>query len=130
LSLAHYRNTAQRTDTPRETEIRVFAHVNALLAGAGSAAARVAALHTNHKLWSVLLMDLASPTNRLPRELRGRLASLAIWVQRESMRLMDSTDPLDALIGINRDMADGLAAQRDAAAQPAPPAQTFAPAVA
>ena len=130
MSLAHYRNTAQRTGTPRETEIRVFAHVNALLAGAGSTPARVAALHTNHKLWSVLLMDLASPTNSLPRELRGRLASLAIWVQRESMRLMNTTDPLDALIGINRDMAEGLAGQRDTAATPVPPAQSFTPAVA
>jgi flagellar protein FlaF len=130
MSLARYRTAAQRTDTPRETEIRAFAHVNALMAGAAGTAARVAALHTNHKLWSVLLLDLTSPNNSLPRELRGRLASLAIWVQRESMRLMDSTDPLDALIGINRDMADGLAAQREAALPPPPAADSFAPAVA
>lgn len=130
MSLAHYRSTAERTDTPRETEIRAFAHVNTLLAGAAGVQARVAALHTNHKLWSVLLMDLAAPANSLPRELRGRLAGLAIWVQRESTRLMNSTDPLDALIGINRDMAEGLAAQRDVAATPALPARKFAPAVA
>ena len=135
MSLANYRATASRTNTPREIEIRAFAQVNALLASATGVPQRVAALHTNHKLWSVLLIDLSSPGNALPRELKGRLASLAIWVQRESVRLMDTTDPLDALIGINRDMAEGLAAQREAAAlaEPVPPPAkpaAFAPAVA
>jgi flagellar protein FlaF len=134
MSLKHYRSTLSRGADPRETEIRVFAHVNALLAGAASVPARIAALHTNHKLWSVLLSDLAAPGNALPRELKGRLASLAIWAQRESLRLMDdAAAPLDALLQVNRDMAEGLAAQRAAAAPPpAPPApaDAFAPAVA
>jgi flagellar protein FlaF len=135
MSLSRYRATIARDADPRETEIRAFAHVNALLSGAASVPARIAALHTNHKLWSLLLSDLAAPGNGLPRELKGRLASLAIWAQRESLRLMDDTAaPLDALLQVNRDMADGLAAQR-AAAPPAPPAappasDAFAPAVA
>ncbi len=131
MSLSRYLNTLTRSEDPRETEIRAFAHVNALLAGASGRAARVAALHTNHKLWSVLLVDLASSGNRLPRELRGRLASLAIWAQRESLRLMDGDDPLDALLAVNRDMADGLAAQRrDGAATASGSAASFAPAIA
>lgn len=131
MSLSRYRNTIARSEEPREAEIRAFAHVNALLAGAAGRAARVAALHTNHKLWSVLLVDLASSGNGLPRELRGQLASLAIWAQRESMRLMDTDGPLDALLSVNRDMAEGLAAQRaGVAASPPAEARPFAPAVA
>jgi flagellar protein FlaF len=129
MSLSRYHSTLDRAAGPRETEIRAFAHVNALLANAAPGPARVAALHTNHKLWSVLLADLAAPGNALPRELKGRLASLAIWAQRESLRLMDGDAPLDALLQVNRDMAEGLAAQR---AEPAPPAApaAFAAAVA
>jgi flagellar protein FlaF len=130
MSLSRYRSTINREANPREAEIRAFAHVNALLAGAGSRPARVAALHTNHKLWSILLTDLATPGNALPRELKGRLASLAIWAQRESMRLMETDDSLDALMTINRDMAEGLAAQRTGMPAPAPAGDTFAPAVA
>jgi flagellar protein FlaF len=130
MSLRRYQTTMARSDDPREAEIRAFAHVNALLAGATGVAARAAALHTNHKLWSILLVDLASPGNSLPRELRGRLASLAIWAQRESMRLMDTAEPLDALMQVNRDMAEGLAAQRGPAQAAPPPAAAFSAAVA
>lgn len=129
MSLSRYRTTIERSSDPRELEIRAFAHVNALLAGAASGPARVAALHTNHKLWSILLTDLAAPGNALPRELKGRLASLAIWAQRESLRLIDSDGPLDALMTVNRDMAEGLAAQRGDAAATAT-RDSFAPAVA
>jgi flagellar protein FlaF len=131
MSLARYRSTLDRGEDPREIEIRAFAHVNALLAGARGAPARIAALHTNHKLWSILLSDLVSPGNAMPRELKGRLASLAIWAQRESLRLMDAPDaPVDALMQVNRDMADGLAAQRGSTPPPAPSTEAFAPAVA
>lgn len=131
MSLSRYRNTMSRSEEPREAEIRAFAHVNALLAGASSRPARVVALHTNHKLWSVLLADLASPGNKLPRDLRGRLAGLAIWAQRESLRLMGGDEPLSALLAVNRDMAEGLAAQRrSVVAQMGSAAEPFAPAVA
>lgn len=124
MSIARYRATQARAEAPRQTEVRAFAHVNALLANATSAPARIAALHTNHKLWSILLSDLAAPGNALPPALKGQLASLAIWAQRESLRLMDADAPLEALMALNRDMAEGLAAQRG----PAPPAATPAPA--
>jgi flagellar protein FlaF len=111
MTLSRYQTTLSRSQSPREVEIRAFAHVNALLANATSGPARVAALHTNHKLWSILLADIAAPGNALPRELRGRLASLAIWAQRESLRLMENQAPLDGLMAVNRDMADGLSGQ-------------------
>lgn len=127
MSIARYRATQARAEAPRQTEVRAFAHVNALLVNATGTAARVAALHTNHKLWSILLSDLVSPGNALPPALKGQLASLAIWAQRESLRLMDEDGPLDALLALNRDMADGLAAQRDAPAPPAAPVPAQAP---
>jgi flagellar protein FlaF len=117
MTLSRYQATLTRTQSPRDIEIRAFAHVNTLLANAAPGPARIAALHTNHKLWSILLADIASPGNALPRELKGRLASLAIWAQRESMRLMNADAPLDALMSVNRDMADGLAAQSRASGQ-------------
>lgn len=131
MTLSRYQSTLSRSQSPREVEIRAFAHVNALLANAAPGPARVAALHTNHKLWSILLADIAAPGNALPRELRGRLASLAIWAQRESLRLMEGDAPLDGLMAVNRDMADGLsgqARQAPAAVPSAAAAPGFAPA--
>ncbi len=43
----------------------------------------VEALYYVHRLWSVLVEDLASPENRLPPSLRAELISIGLWVLRE-----------------------------------------------
>lgn len=54
----------------------------AQLPGATSTDA-VKAIVFTRKLWIVLIEDLSDPKNGLPKELRGSLVSIGIWILRE-----------------------------------------------
>jgi flagellar protein FlaF len=43
----------------------------------------VEALLFTHRLWAVLVEDLANPENRLPVKLRADLISIGLWIMRE-----------------------------------------------
>ncbi len=118
------------TASGQEVEIRAFTYVNGLLAAAAGrgGAARYVALHKTHQLWSILLTDLLGEGNRLPPGLKGRLVSLGLWAQRESLARMADGGSVEPLIALHRDLAEGLAAQQrhHAAAGPAAPGSAFA----
>ena len=63
----------------------------------------------NEKVWNTFRCDLSSPDNQLPDELKASLISLAIWVSKETNRVMDHLADLDGLISINRQVMAGLA---------------------
>ena len=63
----------------------------------------------NEKVWHAFRCDLSSPDNKLPDELKASLISLAIWVSKETNRVMDHLADLDGLISINRQVMAGLA---------------------
>ena len=63
----------------------------------------------NEKVWNAFRCDLSSPDNQLPDELKASLISLAIWVSKETNRVMDHLADLDGLISINRQVMAGLA---------------------
>jgi flagellar biosynthesis activator protein FlaF len=67
------------------------------------------ALYYLDRLWSLLLDDLASDDNRLPKELRAKLISIGIWIlkQIECIRNESSTD-FDGLIDISGTICAGL----------------------
>ena len=55
------------------------------------------------------ISDLADANNELPRELRGTLASLGLWVIQECDRLISGTGgDIPMLIDVNRAIRDGL----------------------
>lgn len=117
MSAARYASMQDATASPRDIEIRAFRTVNGLLAGAGTdVAARAAALHKVHRLWSILLSDLLDGRNALPAELKGQLVSLGLWAQRESLTRLDDGASLQPLIALHRDLAEGLEAQPRAVA--------------
>lgn len=110
---ARYAAIQDSVASAQDIEIRAFTYVNGLLAAAGQGkAARVAALYKTHRLWSLLLDDLLAEGNRLPPELKGRLVSLGLWAQRESLARMSDDGSVEPLIALHRDLAEGLAAQR------------------
>ena len=120
MTVARYAASQNAAATPREIELRAFRYVNGLLAAAGEdVRGRAVALERTHRLWSLLLGDLLSPGNALPAELKGRLVSLGLWAQRESMARMDDQGSLEPLMALHRDMIAGLEAQ-DGAPAPAP----------
>jgi flagellar protein FlaF len=116
--MMHARYAAQQNAaaSPREIELRAFRYVNGLLAGAADTPGRAAALHKTHRLWSLLIADLAQPGNALPPELKGRLVSLGLWAQREADARLADDASLEPLIALHRDMIAALEAQRATAA--------------
>lgn len=116
-----YAATQNAAASPREIELRAFRYVNGLLAVASDVPSRATALEKTHRLWAILIRDLASANNALPPELRGRLLSLGLWAQREADARLGDARSLEPLIALHRDMIDGLEAQTRA-----PSARAFA----
>jgi flagellar protein FlaF len=102
--------------------------VNRELIACGSGPARIKALGRNHMLWSLLVKDLALSDNQMPDPLKSELIALGLWSMRYSTLAILKDLPVEPLIEVNTNMADGLAQQQAnaAAAQPPAPAASFA----
>jgi flagellar protein FlaF len=97
----------------RELERQGFAQSIELLRAAqthGHASLQaIEALTFLRRLWAILLEDLASPENGLPKELRANLISIGIWVLREAERIrLEESDNFQGLIDINSMIHEGL----------------------
>jgi flagellar biosynthesis activator protein FlaF len=113
MSLQAYQQAAQRAESPRDTEYRLFAEVTRALMDAAQGDARdlktrVAALDWNRRLWTTLATDCASPQNRLPDHLRASIISLSMFVSRHTSETIRGGGPLDLLIEVNRSIMQGL----------------------
>ena len=110
-----YGTIIRRTESGREIEYRVFEQVTTALQEAVPVdthfTTRIRAAHRNRELWQTLAYDLANPDNALPTALRAQLISLAIWVTRETERVMRQGAPLHNLINVNRSVMQGLCPQ-------------------
>jgi flagellar protein FlaF len=114
MSLRAYHQAAVRSENPREMEYRLFAQVTLALMEAAKAdphdiAARIDALDWNRRVWSTLGEDCANPGNALPAPLRASIISLAIWVGRQTSKVIRRQDTIESLIEINRMIMQGLA---------------------
>lgn len=107
-----YGAVIRHTEDPRDIEYRVFEQITSALEAAALVeahfTARIQAVHRNRELWQTLASDLADAQNALPDETRAGLLSLAIWVTRETDRVMHHGASLDDLIDINRSIMQGL----------------------
>ena len=103
---------ATATQNGRDLEYRLLAQVTRALikaqGGKVSLQDRLNAILRNEKVWGVFLADLNDPNNGLPRDLKGAIASLALWVMNETRLVLDTDAPLDDLILINRQIMAGL----------------------
>lgn len=109
-----YRRTqgATATQNGRDLEYRLLAQVTGALIkvrdGNATLQERLNAVLRNEKVWGVFLADLNHPDNGLPHALKGAIASLALWVMKETRLVLDTDAPLDDLIMINRQIMAGL----------------------
>jgi flagellar protein FlaF len=94
----------------RVQEAEVFRHANAALRRGvdGSTLIRARALADNARLWTTVIDLMRDPQNALPEKLRASIVSVGLAVQRE---MQGPAPDLDFLIGVNDDMAAGLAQQ-------------------
>ena len=111
MSISAYRRRQEAAEKPRELERRAFTVVIGKLVKAKEQGGRplIDACYLNHQLWSTLLVDLALPDNALPVDLKARLISLALWVQRYTPGAMSGAAPVDPLIVVNKNIVEGLA---------------------
>ncbi len=120
MSLQAYQRVAQRAESPRQTEYRLFGDVTRALMevaeGADVApAARIEALDWNRRLWSTLSNDCSRPDNALPNPVRAKIISLAIWVNRHTSAVIRGGAGVELLIEVNRAIMQGLMTQSEAA---------------
>lgn len=109
MNLAHRAYAASAAHrSPREQEAEVFRRATAALRSGRTAnpVAQVRALADNARLWSTVIDLMQDPQNALPPDLRAAIVSVGRAVQRE----MQSDAPdFEFLIGVNEDIAAGLA---------------------
>jgi flagellar protein FlaF len=118
MSLRAYQQAAARSESPRETEYRIFGQVTRALIDAAEstdASCRVDALDWNRRLWSTLAADCAQPTNELAPEVRAQIISLSMWVGRHTSAVVRREEGFEPLIDLNRIMMQGLSARTAAA---------------
>lgn len=109
---AVYKTVQNKTDDPRDVEYRLLAQVTADLMrvrdNPQDFQTRIKTAMWNRDIWSALRVDLAHEDNQLPKQLRASLISISIWVDKETMRVMDGNGDIDALIDVNRNIMAGL----------------------
>lgn len=121
MSLRAYQQAAARSESPRESELRLFGQVTRALVEASAASeddfkTRIEALDWNRRLWSALATDCSTPENHLPVALKAQIISLSLWVSRHSSAVMRKEETFDALIDVNRMIMQGLSSRPEAAA--------------
>lgn len=112
MSIAAYRRRKEAAEAPRELECRAFSTVIGKLSEAKKHGghALIDACYLNSQLWTTLAIDLSLESNALPADLKARLISISIWVQRYTPGAMRGTASLDPLIAVNRNILEGLRA--------------------
>ncbi len=114
MSIAAYQARSQAIETPLELEHRAFAEMTRRLIDAeregATAKQRMEALFGNLRLWVTLLADMAEDGNQLPGDVKGRLCSIAIWVEKYTNQVRRTHETLQPLIDVNREIAAGLTA--------------------
>ena len=113
MSLRAYQAAAQRAESPRELEYRLFGQVTRALMDAAEAdeqdmAQRIDALDWNRRLWSTLAREVSEPDNGLPGTLKAQIVSLSLWVSKHSSAVMRRQEDFEPLIDINKMMMQGL----------------------
>ena len=113
MSLQAYQQAATRTESPRETEYRLFAQVTLALLEAAKCApedvrGRIDALDWNRRVWAVMGDECADPGNSLPKPLRASIISLSIWVSKHTSAVIRREEEIEPLIEVNRMIMQGL----------------------
>jgi flagellar protein FlaF len=99
--------------TPREFEANLLLTAAAHLRAAQTREVRGEledALAHNRELWAIFLASTANADNPLPVEIRQNVATLGLFVIRQTLAILSDPRPerLNSLISINCELAAGL----------------------
>lgn len=113
-SLKAYQSIQKTELTAREAEAMAFTKAAVMLEDAKKniedKSLLSQALRFNQLFWTILQADIANPDNLLPNEIKANIMSLSLFVDKQTMRPLNSIDlsDLEVLIDINRNLAMGL----------------------
>ncbi|NQV58808.1 MAG: flagellar biosynthesis regulator FlaF [Alphaproteobacteria bacterium] len=113
MSLHSYEVAQNTTETPRQTEYRLFAQVTRALMECQKTDSKspvAKAIHWNRRLWLALQADCAMENNVLPDATRAGIISLSLWVDKHSRKVLRGEAKLEPLIDVNRSIMEGLSA--------------------
>ena len=116
MGLQAYQQTAQRTESPRSLEYRLFGQVTRALMAASETdpkdfATRIDALGWNRQMWAALAATCTDTDNALPPQVRANIISLSRFVSRHTSVVMKGDDDFQTLIDLNRMMMQGLSGE-------------------
>lgn len=115
MSLKAYQQVQTQTESPRETEYRLFAQVTGALYRAKDLGVKnndfVDALDWNRRIWSTLSTDCGLAGNGLPDDVRAKIISIGIWVGKYTSEVIRGDADIEALIDVNRAIMEGLASR-------------------
>ena len=115
MSLGAYQKVQQTTESPRNSEYRLFGSVTSALIDAQKLdrldKGLIHALDWNRRMWSALASDCAGDGNGLPEQLRAQIISISIWVSKYSSDIMKDNGDVEDLIDINKTIMEGLKPQ-------------------
>lgn len=118
MSISAYKQTAKKMEDPRRIEKRVFMQVTSKLERFkgikdpfGITEEMKDALWENQRLWNILKSDLLFTGNNLPTELRASLASLGIWVDEHTVKVLKAEATVDSLVEVNKTIIGGISGE-------------------
>lgn len=121
-----YAQTQKSSMPPREVEAMAFTKAALMLEEAKGKVddydSYAAALKFNQLLWTIIQADVVDNENQLPAQLKANILSLSIFVDRQTIKSLANTkaENLDALININKNLAEGLMTRQANPAEAAP----------
>jgi flagellar protein FlaF len=112
MSLRTYQNTQRVAESPRETEYRLFGQVTGALIevhnNKATGGTLVDAIDWNRRLWRALAADCGSDANQLSCDVRAKIVSLSLFINKYSKQVMREGASVEPLIEINRSIMQGL----------------------
>lgn len=114
MSKASYNEIIEESSTSaRQQEAAAIAHsitlMNAADADDSQPKESVVAIHFTRRLWELLLRDLASPENGLPRELRADLISIGLGILRDLEKIRQrEKENFETTISLSKIIIEGL----------------------
>lgn len=95
---AEYEIIARVTQELRDSAVRSKTHF----------AAYAEALHTNQRLWTGLVVDVANDQNPLPKQLKARIIYLAEFTNHQTRKILREKASVMPLLEVNMALLRGL----------------------
>jgi flagellar biosynthesis activator protein FlaF len=120
MTINAYQAARSRAETPRAAELRLMREITGEMIAAHEAGLKGAllmpSLYRNREMWSTFVTDCGARGNRLPNDLRAKIISLGLWVDRFTSEVVAGRDSITELVQVNRTIMEGLDTYERAAA--------------